>query len=179
MGVDETNGAISRREALKTTAKAAGMAAFVAPVVVGVFSAPAVRAATCNCSVSTDSDAVPATIDPAGITRNTNCGNGDGPNGAYNAQNISFNFGPAQGGSIQIGLDGVDNFGTEVSFYTIASPAGWCCEAEWIIEGQCSGAVATSVPAVGAPAGAQPLPYCVGDCSGVKLTLTSVTCCPI
>ena len=40
--MDERTASISRREALKSTAKIAGVAAFAAPVVVGVFSAQAV-----------------------------------------------------------------------------------------------------------------------------------------
>ena len=174
MGVDETNGAISRREALKTTAKAAGVAAFVAPVVVGVFSAQSVNAA--DCSIANDSDAVPATVTSGG-TWNTNCGGQSGPSGRYNGQNANFTI-VGGSGSVQVGSGGVDNFDTNVSFYLITNPAGYTCTANWTVS-DCTGATALSTPALGAPSGAVPLPYCTTNCNGVKLTLSSVVCCPI
>ncbi len=173
--MDETNGAISRREALKTTAKAAGVAAFVAPVVVGVFSAQSVNAALC--SAANDSDAVFATVTSGGDW-NTNCGgNGVGPTGRYNGQNANFTI-IGGSGSVQVGSGGVDNFDTNVSFYFINNPNGFTCVANWTIS-DCDGATALSVPALGAPAGALPLPYCTTNCNGVKLNLTSVVCCPV
>ena len=177
--MDETNGAISRREALKTTAKAAGVAAFVAPVVVGVFSAQSVNAGACTCSTSTDSDAVPATVANADVTRNANCKNNDiFPNGRYVAQDISFSF-LGGAGSIGLGLAGNDQFGTELSFYTITSPANYCCQANWTLDNCATPSPTASTPINGAPQGALGLPWCIGDCSSVKLVLVSVTCCPV
>jgi hypothetical protein len=171
MGVDETNGAISRREALKTTAKAAGVAAFVAPVVVGVFSAQSVSAAVCN---SNDSDAEPGIITSNTVTWNTNCGPQDGDFGRYNGQDKNFTI-DAGAGSVFVGGSGNDNFGTQNSFYTIDAPTGYTCTASFELD--CNGTSAMSTVPIGAPAGALSLPYCL-TCASTKLDLISVVCCP-
>lgn len=172
--MDERAASISRREALKSTAKIAGVAAFAAPVVVGVFSAPSVRANHSLCGPATDSDSVAATITSGG-TWNTNCGDCS-PSGRYNGQNSNFTI-VGGSGSVQVGSGGVDNFCTAVSFYVITNPAGFTCDATFSVR-QCDGAVVNSIPGLGAPAGAIPLPYCTTNCNGVKLDLTSVNCCP-
>ena len=63
--------AISRREALKKAALAAGVVAWSTPVIAGVFSAPA--SAQTACSPAGDSDVVIGTI-TTGYDTNTNCG---------------------------------------------------------------------------------------------------------
>ena len=172
----ESNGAVTRREALLTTAKVAGAAAFVAPVVIGVFSASSVSAAPVLCSAANDSDAVFGTI-TGGKVWNTNCGGNCGDSGRYNGQNSSFTVGVGVG-SVQVGSGGVDNFCASQSFYIVTNPAGYTCSATWQVE-NCTGAVATATPGLGAPVNAQPLPYCTTNCNGVKLNLVSVVCCPV
>ena len=177
----ESNGAVTRREALLTTAKVAGAAAFVAPVVIGVFSASSVSAAPVLCSAANDSDAVFGTIDSNTKKWNVNCG-GNAANdpcavtGNYNGQNTTFTLGPGSG-TVQVGLGGVDNFCTSASYYVITNPAGYTCSATWAIE-NCNGAIGSSTPNLGAPSTAQSLPYCTTNCNGVKLVLSSVVCCP-
>ena len=172
--MDETNGAISRREALKTTAKAAGVAAFVAPVVVGVFSAQSVNAALC--SAANDSDAVQAIVE-SGAEWNVNCGgNGVGPEGRYNGQDKGFTV-LGLPGTVQVGNSGNDNFDTSKSYYVVANPTGYNCTPSWSVVG-CTSPIANSTPILGHPDGALPLPYCTLNCSSVNLVLTSVVCCP-
>ena len=55
-GVD--GGGFNRREALKFSAKVAGVAAFATPVVVNAFSAPALAQTESTCDPATDSDAI-------------------------------------------------------------------------------------------------------------------------
>ena len=170
MGVDNEN-ELSRREALKFGAKAAGVTAFAVPTVIGVFSAPALGQSPPLCSPVNDSDAVFGTIDSGG-TWNTNCGGTTCPVvGRYNGQNAHFTLPGAGGGTVQVGSGGVDNFCTNLSFYNITAP-GYQCTATWVVQ-NCTGPVLQS-----AGVGGQPLPYCSTNCNGVKLVLTQVACCP-
>ena len=130
--IDQTDSSrISRREAIKTTAKVAGVAAFATPTIVSVWSTPVLAnhsldclgdgsPAETNCG-STDSDAVDVQL--SGTTSwNTNCGsdNVGVPLGRYNSQRSEFT--DADDNIIAIltfGEPGVDNFDVEVSYYTL------------------------------------------------------------
>jgi hypothetical protein len=174
MGETNSN-AISRREAMKIAAKAAGVTTFATPVVIEVFSAPAVgQTGPPLCSPLTDSDAVYGTID-AGGSWNTNCGGGC-TNGRYNGQNAHFTFAGGEG-TVQVGTGGIDNFCVHQSYYSISAP-GFRCTPMWSLQ-NCSGVPGTSTSALGDG----PLPYCPTACtpggdSSVRLVLSSIVCCP-
>lgn len=194
----ETEQGISRREALKLSAKAAGAAAFATPIVVGAFSAPALAAEAPGCNPATDSDAV--VIESATDERyNVNCKSGSRW-GRYNSQRSDFSapeIGPGKTVSVRFGLQGTDNFFVECSFYTIEAPTGCECTATWAMESANGTAGCNpgytqfqSVPAPGCdpnqpdpPANALPLPYCKptngtdGCPSNQKLVLKSLVCC--
>jgi hypothetical protein len=187
----EIKGAVSRRDALKLSAKVAGAAAFATPVVVGAFSSPAMANHGGICTPGNDSDAETAVLGGGGRW-NVNCANA-GPLGRYNGQNGHFELADGTEGDVVIGYPGVDNFDVRCSFYTIDVP-GYVCSATFSLD-NCACPVAQSVPCdpincpgdPACPPNAQPLPYCncVGGCSGganvasVKLILTSVNCCPV
>lgn len=193
----EPSGTINRREAILKTAKAAGVAAFAAPVVTGVFAAPGIaNAAACN--PSTDSDAVPITS-AAGSEWNVNCADG-GTWGRYNAQRSTFSLGALQVVLTFGRASLTDNFLVEESWYSLTAAQGnipYTCAATWALQrangtATCNDpgeVIATSVPnPATVPSGttALPLPYCQaldnqGDpsCpSGDKLVLVSLVCCP-
>lgn len=179
--MSESSNAISRRDVLKTTAKAAGAAAFVTPVVVSVFSSPALGAVLCP---STDSAAKSATVVVGPTTRNVNCAGSGASGGRYNAQDLAdniFEVGTAPNivqGTLAFGGPGVDNFDVEVGFYSITQPVGWKCTATWEIE-NCDGNVIVYPEQSPDAQGRIPLPYCASDCSSVKLNLIDVSCCPV
>lgn len=183
---------LSRREAIKLSAKVAGAAAFAAPVVVGAFSAPALGQASPTCNPATDSDAVEITA-AAGKDWNINCESGS-TWGRYNSQQSDFASSIGQV-SIMFGEGGVDNFNVEVSYYTIIAPPTWECAATWGLRdpngsATCDGAGETthiSVPAVATSGGRPtlPLPYCKAKdhqgndtCdSNLRLEIISLYCC--
>lgn len=173
----ESSGSLSRREALKATAKAAGVAAFAAPVVVGVFNSSA-SAQTVICSQTNDSDAVTATVIPANYSWNHNSG-GQTVEGRYNGQNKNFTLAGGTG-TVQVGATGTDNPDVTIAYYVIFPPAGLVsCTPTWQIVG-CTGPIATSSAALTATQG--PLPYCTTATDpgspAVQLQLVSITCCP-
>lgn len=168
----EDHNSLSRREALKMGAKAAGVTAFAVPTVIGVFSAPALGQSAPLCSPANDSDAVYGTIDSGG-SWNTNCG-GPCVHGRYNGQNAHFTFSGGSG-TVQVGTGGIDNFCTNLSYYSINAP-GFVCTPTWTVTG-CTGAVGQSTPAA-VPPGGGPLPYCTSNCNSVRLVLSQIVCCP-
>lgn len=196
--IDKT---ISRREALKTTAKVAGAAAFAAPVIAGVFSAPAAHAVFSNCDPLTNSYAKKAT-NITGNEWNTN-GAAGYPFGRYNGQNRNFNLQGLQG-TISLGGQGVDNFDVRTSYYYI-NLTGYNCEATFRVE-NCgpnndqNGEVDYSQPSVSG-IGYGPLPFCSDEYPGAypnspapppvipadqdytdanaQLVLVSIYCCPV
>jgi hypothetical protein len=198
----DNDGTLSRRDALKTTAKVAGVAAFATPVVMGVFSGSARAQSACDPAL--DSDAIDL-LQGQPKRWNINCDKQNTFAGRYNAQRTESEI-PGSGGLtavLNFGLLGVDNFPVECSFYTITAPAGWECSATFRVEqangsqGCGAGATeATSVPGnctdgfpafpdFSPPAGAGPLPYCFvpggtpNACdSSVKLALVEWVCCP-
>jgi hypothetical protein len=166
---------VSRREALKVTAKVAGVTAFATPVVVGVFSS---NASAVACGGPGESDAIPATVD-ANVKWNQNCGGNGSPLGRINGQNKNnFSFG---GGDYRVVIadDGTDNTNADKTYYTVVNPAGYVCSATFIIENCGSGPWPLSTNPGTWPSAAQPVPYCPTSCASVKLVLTSVVCCPI
>jgi hypothetical protein len=195
---DRTEQGISRREALKLSAKAAGAAAFATPIVVGAFSAPALAADPPECNPATDSEAVPIqSVADANKTFNVNC-QGNSRWGRYNGQNSMFlapELGPGQTITVTFGNNGIDNFDVECSFYTITAPANCNCTATWVLErangtaGCATGFIEDlSNPGVApcptnVPANAKKLPYCrridnSSNCpSGQKIRLVGVVCC--
>jgi hypothetical protein len=139
----ELSGAVSRREALKLSAKVAGVAAFASPVVVGAFSAPALADHDNDeCDPGTDSDAI--VIDSATGTKwNINCqietdnepasSPLNSPYGRYNSQRSSFS---STIGTVSVTFgwpNTTDNFRTDQSWYTIEAPAGYECSARWAL----------------------------------------------
>lgn len=189
-GMGELKSAISRREALKLSAKTAGVAAFATPVVVGAFSSPAMASHGGICTPGIDSDAETAVLGSGG-SYNVNCGTA-GPLGRYNGQNGNFTLADGTEGEVLVGFPGVDNFDVRCSFYTIDVPGFVCsatfdllrCDCEVLFSSPCDETLCPTDP--DCPANAQPLPYCACvDCSGganvasVRLRLASVTCCPV
>jgi hypothetical protein len=166
---ENSTGGIGRREAIKLGAKAAGVTAFAAPVVVGVFSAPAVGQTTVSCNGETDSDAVYGTVDSGG-SWNSNCG-GSGPYGRYNAQDAHFTFAGGDG-TVVLGAPGTDNIDVEKAYYNV-NVTGWVCTVTWLLE-NCDFALGTSTP----QAPGLPVPYCPGNCNSVRLAIDEVVCCP-
>lgn len=203
MGEHDEDRAVSRREAIKLSAKAAGVAAFASPVVVGAFSAPALGQQSATCDPATDSDAVRITS-ASNEKWNINCQiDTVSPHGRYNSQRSEFADTEIGNVDIVFGWLGTDNFPTHKSWYVIEAPAGYECSATWAISlggpdttGQgCTPAtqfVSTPPPTIGpgetqslensAP-GAQPLPYCtwsgVGSdkCNNQFLELVTLDCC--
>lgn len=181
--MDERAASISRREALKSTAKIAGVAAFAAPVVVGVFSAPSVSAAVCNPSLS--STAISTTVTADATKGSVNCGapcNGNGQNthlgGTYNNNELVGTFTNSNGtvqGAVTVFQPSPGCANT--AYYLITLTAGassYQCEAVFVFE-NCGGTLTTPASsALGSP-----VPYCAGDCSSVKLVLSAVNCCPL
>jgi hypothetical protein len=187
-----TDQGISRREALKLTAMAAGAAAFATPIVVGAFSAPAL-AQVSGCDPSTDSDAVVIqSVAKANKKFNVNCESGSRW-GRYNGQNSNFlapEIGAGQSVTVTFGNNGTDNFDVECSFYTITAPANCVCTATWVMDDGCPPLFIQDLSTPGGtgcptnvPANARPLPYCkridgTTDCpSSQKIRLVSVVCC--
>ena len=76
---------LSRRDALKTSAKVAGVAAFATPTVVSMFSTRA--AAVDQCNPATDSFVIPATNITNSVDWNQNCASST--LGRYNGQNFT------------------------------------------------------------------------------------------
>ena len=201
----EMDGSVTRREALKTTAKVAGVAAFATPVVMGVFSAPALGVPFA-CDPAVNSRAIQL-ITGGGKRWNINCASLNTAQGRYNAQQTTFTLPGAAGAvTLNFGMSGVDNFPVECSYYTITAPATYTCTAIFRTE-QANGTLGcspgatqkTSLPGIceapatgfsppgpsGNTTGALPLPYCDvpngapnGCDSGVKLVLVSLACCP-
>lgn len=137
------DGALSRREALKLSAKVAGVAAFATPVVVGAFSAPALADHNNNqCDPGTDSDAIDI-ASAAGSKWNINCqietdnvppsSPLNSPYGRYNSQRSDFTSSIGQVSIIFGWPDKTDNFRTDQSWYTIVAPGGYVCSATWAL----------------------------------------------
>ena len=172
--MEQTERGMTRREALLTAAKVAGTAAFVAPVVVSVFAAPAFGQSGCN--PGTNSRAVPALI-TAGTSWNSNCAGNQPGGGRYNGQNKNFTLNGV-GGTVNVGDDGTDNTAFANAFYVITSPANYNCVATFHVD-SCNGVGASIVQSNPAPPHVGfGLPYCT-NCSGSKLVLDSIVCCPI
>ena len=174
-------GAISRRDALKTSAKVAGVAAFATPIVMGVFSSRA--SAFAGCDPTLDSDAVDL-LKGKPKKWNINCSSNE-KYGRYNAQRTEALL-PGPGGLkavINFGQVGTDNFPVECSYYFFTVPTGWECSATFEIGdandqlGCIAGEERVSVPgdctlwpgtdgdttpgdSLPAPIGAIGLPYC-------------------
>jgi hypothetical protein len=203
---DQDRNAISRREALRTTAKVAGAAAFATPVVMGVFSSR-VSAIPAGCDPSVDSDAIDL-LQGQPRKWNINCSDNE-KYGRYNAQRTEALLpGGAGTAAINFGFTGTDNFPVECSFYVFDVPAGWDCSASFVVgdandtDGCPDGGIEfDSVPGdceiwpeggstpedFVPPPGALPVPYCQtpsenpsgGFCEGKTfLWLVEWTCCP-
>lgn len=183
----ESESAVSRRDALKTAAKVAGVAAFATPTVVGVFAAPSFAAETIRCNPATESDAITGILVSGDLKRNQNCGNDATPPayGRYNAQDAKdpiFDL-DGQTVTVNIGEAGIDNYDVEVSFYTIDAPANLECVATFTVNNCDRGDIIDSDP----PTGTLPLPYCLPtgpkeecqDNANANLELLSVVCCPV
>jgi hypothetical protein len=201
----DNDGTMSRRDALKTSAKVAGVAAFATPVVMGVFSTRA--SAVNNCDPSVDSDAIDL-LNGTPRKWNTNCSDNE-KYGRYNAQRTTAEL-PGTGGeiaAINFGFTGTDNFPHECSFYTFDVPDGWECTATFVVgdandtdgcpdggledistPGDCEPWTAAGTPSdFSPPPGANPVPYCKtpvenrsgGFCvSKAFLWLVEWSCCP-
>lgn len=174
---------LTRREAIKKTAIVVGATAFVAPVVQGIFSAPAMAQTVCN--GNTNSRARSVTFSPA-ISLNSNCG-GTSLEGRYNGQNINFTITgtPSISSTVVVGASGTSNEDKNASWYSICV-TGYVCSAVWTVS-NCVHAILQSVPPVGATtcgpgAPALSLPYCSGRCQdspNSRIDLISVSCCPV
>lgn len=175
---------LSRREALKTTAKVAGVAAFATPTVVSMFSTRAAAADQCN--PATDSYVIPATNLTNNVTWNQNCANET--LGRYNGQNFTAKLSNNDTVIVQIGTGGTDNNTVDCSYYTILSTK-YKCTAKFALLNCPDPNNQPSTDCTGAwPPGAQPVPWCHScpqdtapsqGATGNKLLLISLNCCPI
>ena len=154
------NGKISRREAIKTTAKVAGVAAFATPAIVNMWSSTAMAAggdtSACDgsgvdtnnpCNVN-DSDAVPVSLAGEDTNWNLNCQDVvvDGEWGRYNAQQTLYQYvDPVNGITVNLrfGQLGTDNFPVQYSFYTLEPVSddgtSYDCTAIWSLQNNASG----------------------------------------
>lgn len=169
--MDERTASISRREALKSTAKIAGVAAFAAPVVVGVFSAQAVSAVHCG---PNDSDSQLVTIGLDNFA-NTNCGGRCNDSGEYHSDTVTAaipNSSPAATVTITVGEQCAQG-----SSFVISATQGYVCQATF--QATCASGDTEVVQ------NGNLLPYCIGPstgsapCASAKLLLVSAHCCPI
>ena len=169
--MDERAASISRREALKSTAKIAGVAAFAAPVVVGVFSAQSVGASHCG---PNDSDSQLVTIGLDNFA-NTNCGNKCNDSGEYHSDFVTSTI-PNSVGPATVTITVAEQC-AQGSAFVISATGGYVCQATF--QAICASGD-TEVPQNGTL-----LPYCTGPttgsapCASAKLLLVSAHCCSI